>query len=107
MPLSKVHKAPILDSSTREENPLGRKRKFSENYIFASTSKRAREHLENESQTTTTMTDAPKRANFSALNPSNGIARHASPLSNNKSGAIKKLVIKNFKGETMWVMSTA
>lgn len=43
----------------------------------------------------------PKRANFSALSPpSNGFTNRAAQLANNKPTSSKKLVIKNFKGET-------
>ena len=45
------------------------------------------------------MGEAPKRANFSALSPSNnGFTSRASPLANSKPGSSKKLIIKNFKG---------
>lgn len=73
-----------------------RKRKLSENQQ-SPTSVHSRKKLR-ESSPNENMTDAPKRANFSALtNPSNGFNRHASPLANSKPATVKKLVIKNFK----------
>ncbi|KAL5004108.1 hypothetical protein ScPMuIL_017564 [Solemya velum] len=87
MPLSNLNKH---TAKGQQEHTNHRKRRHSsENH--SPTSKRRRDILEE-------MTDSQKRANFSALtSPSNGLTRHASPLVNNKPGAAKKLVIKNFK----------
>ncbi|KAJ8309854.1 hypothetical protein KUTeg_011719 [Tegillarca granosa] len=91
MPLSSVAKLNLQDQQKSEEETNKKKRKLSDN--FSPPHKKSRENLEDP------MTDSQKRANFSALTSpgSNGISRHASPLANNKPGAAKKLVIKNFK----------
>lgn len=91
MPLSSVAKLNLQDQQKSEDETNKKKRKLSDN--FSPPHKKSRENLEDP------MTDSQKRANFSALTSpgSNGISRHASPLANNKPGAAKKLVIKNFK----------
>ena len=98
MPLSTSTKSPLQEQQKVDQN--SRKRKLSEGQQHQSPTstvhknKKVRETSPNEN-----MTDAPKRANFSALtNPSNGFNRHASPLATSKPATVKKLVIKNFKG---------
>lgn len=95
MPLSTTLKFAVQDHARKDDNSNHRKRCLSENNL-SPPHKRVRETNE------LTMTDSQKRANFSALSaPSNGMSRHASPLANNKPGATKKLIIKNFKGEKL------
>ena len=88
MPLSTANQG--LQEVQRIDNK--RKRKLSESSPNVQSKK---------SKTSTTeMTDAQKRANFSALTaPSNGFNRHNSPVNATKPGSAKKLVIKNFKGK--------
>lgn len=77
-----------------------RKRRQSGNNHLHSDRKRSREELARVGPSTMGET-TPKRANFSAINPSNnGFTNRSLPLINNKpGGGSKKLVIKNFKGE--------
>ena len=91
MPLSTSNKG--LQEVQKLDNK--RKRKLSESSPNVQSKK---------SKTSTTeMTDAQKRANFSALTaPNNGFNRHNSPVNANKPGSAKKLVIKNFKGENIY-----
>ena len=99
MPLSSKEK--ISSCKTTLETST-RKRKASDNNHLQS--KRTRDdHLgtgEHRQADGKNMGEAtPKRANFSALNPSNnGFTSRSSPLVNSKPGSSKKLVIKNFKG---------
>jgi cullin-4 len=96
MPLSNASKSPLQEQQKVDGNSKQRKRKHSDSRQLSPTSKKFKE-----TGTTTSpekMTDAQKRANFSALTgPSNGFNRHTAPLANNKPAAAKKLVIKNFK----------
>lgn len=55
--------------------------------------KKVKEHEDNSKMTDT------KRPNFSAIGGPNGVNKNVSPLTNNKPGSAKKLVIKNFKGK--------
>ena len=97
MPLSNASKSPLQQQAAKDQNTNHKKRKSSGN---SPTSLQPAKKLKEDS--TITMTESQKRANFSALtNPSNGLNRHASPLLNNKPGAAKKLVIKNFKGKIL------
>ncbi|XP_071837977.1 cullin-4A-like [Apostichopus japonicus] len=75
-----------------------RKRRQSGNNHLHSDRKRSREELARVGPSTMGET-TPKRANFSAINPSNnGFTNRSLPLINNKpGGGSKKLVIKNFK----------
>ncbi|XP_046371924.1 cullin-4A-like [Haliotis rufescens] len=91
MPLSSASKRALTDQNKGEDASNHKRRRVSHENNSPPNKK-----LEDSSQST--MTDSQRRPNFSALtSPSNGIARHASPLANNKPGAAKKLVIKNFK----------
>ena len=98
MPLSTATKSPLQEQQKVDENTNHKKRKYSsDNNQHSPTSVQSNKKFKGSSAE---MTDAQKRANFSALtSPSNGFNRHASPLANSKPGAAKKLVIKNFKGE--------
>lgn len=49
-----------------------------------------------------TENDAGKKSNFASLGNPNGITRNSGM--NPKSGATKKLVIKNFRGKREWMM---
>lgn len=92
MPLSNTNKPNLQDEQKLDGDENRKKRKLSEG-ISPPNHKRARENID-ESQ----MTDSQRRANFSAISsPSNGLNKHVSPLANNKPGATKKLVIKNFR----------
>jgi len=94
MPLSSANKPDLQEQQKYEEEGNHRKRKSREN-LSPQNHKRPREHLDD-----SPMTESQKRANFSALSsPSNGLNRNASALANNKPGAAKKLIIKNFKGK--------
>lgn len=94
MPLSSTNKPNLQDEQKLDVDENRKKRKLSEG-ISPPNHKRARENID-ESQ----MTDSQRRANFSAISsPSNGLNKHVSPLANNKPGATKKLVIKNFRGK--------
>lgn len=94
MPLSNTNKPNLQDEQKLDGDENRKKRKLSEG-ISPPNHKRARENID-ESQ----MTDSQRRANFSAISSSsNGLNKHVSPLANNKPGATKKLVIKNFRGK--------
>nr|XP_054770971.1 cullin-4A-like [Lytechinus pictus] len=98
MPLSSKEK--IASCKTTLEANTRKRRASDNNHLHT---KRAREDLgtgeHRQSSEGKNMGEAtPKRANFSALNPSNnGFNSRSSPLVNNKPGTSKKLVIKNFK----------
>ena len=97
MPLSSVNQSPLQEQQKSDDSANNRKRKSSDTSKHSPTSlqnsKRLKEDLD--------MSDSQKKANFSALtNPNNGFKSHSSPLANSKPGSAKKLVIKNFKGET-------
>jgi len=92
MPLSNAAKSPLSDEQKRDK-----KRRLSDhnNQVSPPNQKTLKRLKEDTSEN---MTDSQKKANFSALSsPNNGFNRHTSPLVNNKPGAAKKLVIKNFK----------
>lgn len=93
MPLSNANKRVLHDQQKNEEENNRKKRRLSDSSI-SPVHKRIKD-----SENPADMTDSQKRANFSALaSPgTNGISRHASPLTSNKPGTTKKLVIKNFK----------
>ncbi|KAK6195670.1 hypothetical protein SNE40_001052 [Patella caerulea] len=91
MPLSSPNKISLTEQPKVDEIRENKRKRNDENN--PSPLKRARE-LDDPAN----MTDSQRKPNFSALTtPNNGITRHSSPLSNNKPGAAKKLVIKNFK----------
>lgn len=98
MPLSNSNKSPLHEHQKRDNNSNNhKKRKHSDSQLSSPTSLQTNKKLKEESASNMTDTQQ-KKANFSALtNPSNGFNRNASPLANNKPGAAKKLVIKNFK----------
>lgn len=102
MPLSNSNKSPLHEHQKRDNNSNNhKKRKHSDSQLSSPTSLQTNKKLKEESASNMTDTQQ-KKANFSALtNPSNGFNRNASPLANNKPGAAKKLVIKNFKGK-LW-----
>ena len=78
MPLSNASKSPLQQQAAKDQNTNHKKRKSSGN---SPTSLQPAKKLKEDS--TITMTESQKRANFSALtNPSNGLNRHASPLLN-------------------------
>lgn len=91
MPLSSANKRVLHDQQKNEEENNHKRRRLNDTNI---SHKRIKD-----CENPTDMTDSQKRANFSALSSpgTNGISRHASPLTSNKPGTTKKLVIKNFK----------
>ncbi|KAJ8031251.1 Cullin-4B [Holothuria leucospilota] len=90
---------PLSNSEKLKSEPglsQRKRRQSGNNHLHHSDRKRSREELARAGPSI--MGETPKRANFSAINPSNnGFTNRSSPLINNKPGGSKKLVIKNFK----------
>ena len=95
MPLSNLLKSPKIGEPRRE-----RKRRCSDNNNQLSPNFLLSKKVKQE-DSASKMTDSHKKANFSAItNSTNGFNRHTSPVVNSKPGSAKKLVIKNFKGNS-------
>ena len=90
MPLQNCNQNPLVDQHKSDDNSNSRKRKNCEK--LSPTSGQEQKRFKEES---TDMTDSPKKANFSALSPPNN-GYNRSQGANCKSGAAKKLKIKNF-----------
>ncbi|KAK2155691.1 hypothetical protein LSH36_233g03014 [Paralvinella palmiformis] len=109
MPLSSVNKSPLSAQQKSDEHENHKKRRAAD----SPNSKQANTSLFNKRQKTDLsicpssqpeneadeMAEPQRKGNFSSLtNTSNGFNKHSTVM-NNKPVAVKKLVIKNFKGE--------